>query len=175
MTNKSNRIQIGGRPDYEDFHAVAAEPIIPGALLEVRGIDQDGTLTVGNHSTAGAIPQQPLFADVMPYSGDIEDDTMDPVDDPYPTGEYVNVIGAYRYNRINAILASGGDLQDAGTAADESADANIAEYENVTSAGDGTLRGTGVGGGDTFAHSREAVNNSGAAAGDTARLIIEVQ
>lgn len=175
MPKKTNNIQFGGSPDYEDFDAVAGAAIEPGMLVEATGVDADGVVTVQPHSTDGEAPQTPLFADIVPYSGDQEDDTLGPVDDAYAAGDYLKVVGAQRFNRINALLASGTDLQDGGTTADESQDANVTEYENLTSAGDGTLRGTGVVAGTTFVHSREAVDNSAAAAGETARLIIEVQ
>lgn len=170
MTNKNNRIQFGGTPEYETYDAEVAsgETVTPGHLLEVTAVDDDGTLTVKPHSADGEAPQVPLFADIVPYSGDQEDDSVDPVDDDYAAGDYVKVIGANRYNRVNAVLAAGADLVDSG-------DATVTDYTGLTSAGDGTLRTTATTSGTTFCHGREAVDNSGASAGEVARLIVEVQ
>lgn len=169
MTNKDNRIQMGGQPDYEDFDAVVATgaTVTPGMLVEVTNLADDGTLTVQPHSTDGEMPSVPLFVDVLPYSGDTTTDAA-PVADTESDGDYVKVIGAKRYNRVNALLAAGADLA-AGS------DANISQYEDLASAGDGTLRSTETTAGSTFAHSREANDNSAAAAGETVRLIVEVQ
>lgn len=170
MPVQENNIQFGGQPDYEDFDAVAGAEITPGMLVEVTDIDEDGVLTVVPHGTDGAAPRQPLFADIVPWGGEQGDvNSTNPVDDTFAAGEYVRLIGAKRYNRVNALLAAGGDLVTA-------ADATIDPYEPVTSAGNGTLRSAAAGG-EAFAHSYETatVDNAAAAAGETGRLIIEVE
>jgi len=164
--NLDNRVRLGGSEEFKDFDAVAEATITPGMLVEVTDIDADGTLHVQPHSTDGGAPALPLFADIVPYSGDQSGSTV-PVEDDYASGDYVHVLGVPRFGRVNAILAAGADVTTA-------SDTNAGVYDELTSAGDGTLRTTGSGG-TGFAVVRDAVDNSGAAAGATARLITEVE
>lgn len=111
-------ILVGGQAKAEIRDVAASGAITPGYLVEHTG-DND---TVQAHSTDGA-PGVALFADIVPYSGDRDDDTADPVDDAYADGDYVKTFVADIGNRVNAIASE-----------------EIAYGDLLVSNGDGRLR-----------------------------------
>jgi hypothetical protein len=115
------------------------------------------------HSADGGGVSMPRFAKDMRGRGY-------EVGDSYPDGEFISYVKANGTVGLTGILAAGADL---GTASNATVDGD-AETELV-SAGDGTLRARD---GDpaeaVVAVAKETKDNSGAAAGETELLDIEV-
>lgn len=143
-------------------------------LVQEEGTVDSGSLVAGHlvektasgyqpHSTDGGAVGQVRFAKDMRGRGYEAGDS-------YPNGEFLTFLNANAGVGITGILAAGADLA---TAADATVDGD-AETELV-SAGDGTLRARN---GDSqeavVAVAKETKDNSGAAAGETELVDIEV-
>jgi len=153
---------------YEDIatkEAQADGQVEPGRLLDVTGADPT---TVGEYDAdqpTGAtfrIAMEPQIP---------KDASTDPIDETYSDGDHCH----YRVGRAgdtfdNARLAAGGDL---GTAAD----ANISVGDKLAITNEngetGVLKSASTAGAEV-AIALEAVDNSGASAGDVARIHVEV-
>lgn len=144
---------------------IASEAIKPGSLVEFGGSDdyQKHSTTNGNARKAFALS-----------SGEVGFDSDDITTD-IASGDTVPVGIFPRGARVNALLISGTD-------ASTSSDANISKGDPLESAGGqdtGTLQKWGATTDNSnvdsiVGYAREAVDNSGASAGSTARLVIEV-
>lgn len=131
--------------------------VVAGHLLEETA---DG---VQPHSSDGGAVNRPLFAKDMRGRG-FE------VGDTYPDGEFISTIIPNGGVGLTGILAAGADLA---TAANATVDGDTGT--RLVSAGDGTLRAFDADDpDDVVAIAEESKDNSGAAAGETVFLDIEV-
>lgn len=129
--------------------------VAAGHLLE------DGANGFAPHGTDAGVLDRVMFAKDMRGRGY-------EAGDEYPGGEWISSVIANAGVGITAILAAGTDLATA-------ANANITEGDRLVSAGDGSLRKFDADGdAAVVAVAEEDVDNSGAAAGETALLEIEV-
>lgn len=168
-----NTVVLNGNyaPFVEDEYDAGSGSIVPGHALDVDAngdvIRHSGDPAVNNEAVGNGI-----FADVSR-----SDPSLDKAD-AYPSGERVTAQYVPVGGKVDAFLAAGGDLSD-GTRAnvdttdvlEEVADGALAKHDGADTTGDGSGSGTETVY-DTGALYKplEAVDNSGAAAGNQARI-----
>ena len=104
MAKNYHNVRAGGQGDYELRSAVEASGAVsPGQLVEYAA----DAGTYQTHSAAGERTSM-FIAEVMPYSGDSEDDTS-PLSDAYADGEAMNVVIAPPKTRVLCRLADAED------------------------------------------------------------------
>lgn len=113
----NNKILVGGQPAAELRDVAASGAITPGHLVEYTS-DRD---TVQAHGTDAGFAM-PMFANIVPYSGDPDTGTA-PIEDAYADGDYVKAFRADDGNRVTAIASEA-----------------VSQFTPVCSAGDGRLR-----------------------------------
>ncbi|WP_248908145.1 hypothetical protein [Halocatena marina] len=141
---------------YEEFPA--ASVITPGEGLEL--VVNGGEEQVQPVSTAG----QPGTWVAREQRNPPRAGTGNPIDQNYVVGRNVEVMKFNRNSEGRTRLASGADLATA-------ANANVSEGDLLEWYSDGTLK-TGVSG-TAVARAREAIDNSGAAAGENPVILAE--
>lgn len=154
-----------GEPKYKEGEA--GSDLTPGELLVQTGTNADGVPIYDSVSTVDQLGPAPQFARVpkTPPARDVSED--DPVDQTIPSGTLVEIRVFDTGETVqNALLAAGGDLATA-------AQANVSPGDRLGTNDDGSLKVTTTGGA-AVAVARESNDNSGAAAGDRARLSVEV-
>jgi hypothetical protein len=145
----------------------AGGDLTPGQLLVQTGTNTDGEPIYDAVSTVDQLGPQAQFAMVpsTPPVRDVSD--ADPIEQTIDAGTLVEVRVFTAGETVqNALLAAGADLA-AGS------DANVSPGDRLGTSDDGSLKITTTGGA-ALAVAREAVDNSGAAAGEWARINVEV-
>ncbi|SNZ18159.1 hypothetical protein SAMN06269185_3270 [Natronoarchaeum philippinense] len=145
----------------------AGSDLTPGELLVQTGTNADGEPIYDAVSTVDKLGPEAQFAMVpsTPPARDVSD--ADPIEQTIPSGTLVEVRVFTAGETVqNALLASGSDLATA-------SNANVSPGDRLGSNDDGSLKITTTGGA-AVAVAREANDNSGAAAGERARLNVEV-
>lgn len=154
-----------GEPKYKEGEA--GSDLTPGQLLVQTGENSDGIPIYDAVSTVDKLGPQAQFA-MVPGTPPYADGTdTDPIDHTIPSGTLVE-IQVFDSGEVvqNALLAAGSDLATA-------SEANVSFGDRLGSNDDGSLKATTTGGA-AVAIAREAVDNSGAAAGEQARVNVEV-
>lgn len=157
--------RVYGEPKYKE--AEAGSDLTPGEILVQTGTNSNGDPVYGAVSTVDKLGPGAQFARV-PRTPPVSDGTStDPVDQTISAGTMVE-IQVFDSGEVvqNALLAAGGDLTTA-------ANATVTPGDRLGTNDDGSLKLTTTGGA-ALAVAREAVDNSGAAAGERARLNVEV-
>lgn len=150
-----NVVRYGWDDLSQEEDKVDSTSLVAGHLVEETS---DGYQP---HSTDGGVVTTPTFAKDMRGRGYEAGDS-------YPDNEWISFIKANAGVGITAILAAGADLNT-------SSNANISDGDRLVSAGDGTLRGfDGDDPDDVVGVAEESKDNSGASAGNTVLLDIEV-
>lgn len=145
----------------------AGSDLTPGELLVRTGTNTAGEPIYDAVSTVDKLDPQAQFAQVSSTPPQRDGSDTDPVDQTIPSGELVEVRVFRSGDTVKgALLAAGGDLATAG-------DADVSVGDTLGSSDDGSLKATSTGGAGV-ATANEAVDNSGAAAGDRARIDVEV-
>lgn len=154
-----------GEPKYKE--AEAGSDLTPGMILVQTGENSDGIPIYDSVSTVDQLGPQAQFARV-PETPPQEDGTdTDPIDHTIPSGTLVEIEVFDSGEEVqNAFLAAGSDLTTA-------ANANVSFGDRLGTNDDGSLKATTTAGA-AVAVAREAVDNSGAAAGEFARINVEV-
>lgn len=154
-----------GEPKYKE--AEAGSDLTPGMLLVQTGENSDGEPIYDAVSTVDKLGPQTQFAQV-PGSPPYADGTStDPIDHTIPSGTMVEIEVFDSGETVqNALLAAGSDLTTA-------SNATVSPGDRLGSNDDGSLKLTTTGGA-AVAVARESVDNSGAAAGEFARINVEV-
>jgi len=145
----------------------AGSDLTPGELLVQTGTNADDEPIYDSVATVDKVDPQAQFAKVpsTPPARDTSD--SDPVDQTIPSGTLVEVRVFTSGETVqNALLAAGGDLASA-------SNANVSPGDTLGSNDDGSLKVTTTAGAGV-AVAREANDNSGASAGNRARLTVEV-
>jgi hypothetical protein len=145
----------------------AGSDLTPGELLVQTGTNASGEPIYDAVSTVDQLGPAPQFAQV-PSTPPVRDTSdTDPIDQTIASGTIVEVRVFTTGETVqNALLASGSDLASA-------SDANVSPGDRLGTNDDGSLKITTTGGA-AVAVAREANDNSGASAGDRARLNVEV-
>ena len=152
----SNRVVRYGWENLSQEEGTLSEAVDAGDLLEEGGSDDYQA-----HSTDGGAVSRVLVAKDMRGRGYV-------AGDDYPSGEFISAVVANSGVGLHLNLASGTDLATA-------ADATVSGGEQLVSAGDGTVRAFNADDpDDVVAIAEEAVDNSGAAAGETTLVAVEV-
>jgi len=155
----SNRVVRYGWENLSQEEGTLSEALSAGDLLEAGGSDDFQT-----HSTDGGVVERVMVAMDERGRGFTSGDG-------YDAGEFITAAVCNSGVGLHLNLAAGADLATA-------ANADISEDDRLVSAGDGTVRlFDGAGGDDpddVVAHAEEAVDNSGASAGDDTPLAAEV-
>lgn len=154
-------VLLEGRDAYrEDGEASAA--ITPGHLIELSGLNTGGAGDLEQfapHSTDDGGDAEAAFA--LEYGK-----TGKGISDDYASGEHLEYRVGAKGDEFYSLLAAGTDLATA-------ANATVSPGDVLVSAGDGSLR-TGGTAGNGVAIALESVDNSGAAAGEHARVKVRV-
>lgn len=154
-----------GEPIYKEGEA--GSDLTPGELLVQTGTNAQGEPIYDAVSSVEQLGPQAQFAQVPSTPPQRDGTDTDPVDQIIASGTLVEVRVFRPGDTVKgALLASGNDL----TAA---ADADVSPGDRLGSNDDGALKATTTAGA-AVAVAREAVDNSGAAAGERARLTVEV-
>jgi hypothetical protein len=154
-----------GEPIYKEGEA--GSDLTPGELLVQTGTNAAGEPIYDAVSTADKLDPQAQFAKVPSTPPQRDGTGTDPVDQTISAGTLVEVRVYRRGDTVKgALLAAGGDL---GTAAE----ADVSHGDTLGAASDGSLKATSAAGAGVAVAS-EAIDNSGAAAGDRARIDVEV-
>lgn len=151
-----------GQGDYLEYPAADGTAIEPGMGLE--RVDDAGTTKVQPVSTDDS--ESTLIAREQRNPPRMQDGN--PVDQVYDPGDNVETRGFQQHEEARLRLASGTDLINQG-AADGSA-ATVAKHDQLSWNGDGTLV---TGGANPQYEALEALDNSGAAAGETALILVK--
>jgi len=154
-----------GEPIYKEGEA--ASDLTPGELLVRTGTNSAGEPKYDSVSTVDALDPQAQFAQVPSTPPQRDGTTTDPVDQTISSGNLVEV-RVYRSGDTvkGALLAAGGDLAS-------SSNANVSVGDTLGANDDGALKATSTGGAGV-ATANEAIDNSGASAGDRVRIDVEV-
>lgn len=148
-----------GQGDYLEYPAADGTSIEPGMGLE--RIDDLGTTKVQPVATADAestlIAREQRNPPRTPGAG------TNPVDETYNPGDNVECRGFQEQEEARLRLASGADLTTA-------ANANVAKHEQLGWNSDGTLK---KGASNPQYEALEAVDNSAAAAGEHALILVK--
>jgi len=154
-----------GEPKYKE--AEAGSDLTPGMILVQTGENSDGQPIYDAVSTVDKLGPQAQFARVPSTPPQQDGTTTDPVDQTISAGTLVEIEVFDSGEAVqNALLASGSDLATA-------SDATVTPGDRLGTNDDGSLKLTTTGGA-AVAVARESVDNSGAASGEHARLIVEV-
>ncbi|WP_436933688.1 hypothetical protein [Halovenus marina] len=145
----------------------AGSALTPGEIVVQTGTNANDEPIYDAVSTVDQLGPQAQFA-MVPSTPPQEDTSdTDPIDQTISSGTLVEVRVFTAGERVqNALLASGTDLASA-------SDANVSPGDRLGTNDDGSLKITTTGGA-AVAVAREANDNSGAAAGERARLTVEV-
>jgi len=154
-----------GEPIYREGEA--GSDLTPGELLVRTGTNSAGEPIYDSVSTVDAVDPQAQFAQVSSTPPQRDGTDTDPVDQTIPSGTIVEV-RIYRSGDTvkGALLAAGGDLS-------ADSDANVSVGDTLGSNDDGALKATSTAGAGV-AEANEALDNSGASAGDRVRIDVEV-
>lgn len=154
-----------GEAKYKEGEA--GSDLTPGMVLVQTGTNADGEPIYDPVSTVEQLGPQSQFA-MVPSTPPKRDTTdTDPIDQTISSGTIVEVRVFDSGETVqNALLASGADLATA-------SEANVSPGDRLGTNDDGSLKVTTTAGA-ALAVAREANDNSGAAAGDLARLDVEV-
>ncbi|SFR42159.1 hypothetical protein SAMN04487947_1231 [Halogeometricum rufum] len=142
----------------------AGEDLTPGELVEQTGTTSDGTPILAPVDSVDKTDAEVMLIEV-PSTPPLRnaDTTTDPIDDTITSGTVVQAMVLRSGDTAqNALLASGTDLSAA-------ADADISAGDILGSYSDGSLKATTTAGAGLLV-ATEAVDNSGAAAGERARI-----
>jgi hypothetical protein len=154
-----------GEPIYKEGEA--GSDLTPGELLVRTGTNANDEPIYDSVSTVDKLDPQAQFAQVPSTPPQRDGSDTDPVDQTISSGTLVEV-RVYRSGDTvkGALLAAGGDLASA-------SDANVSLGDTLGSNDDGSLKATTTAGAG-LAVPNEAVDNSGASAGDRVRIDVEV-
>jgi hypothetical protein len=154
-----------GEPIYKEGEA--GSDLTPGELLVRTGTNAAGEPIYDSVSTVDALDPQAQFAQVPSTPPQRDGTTTDPVDQTISSGTIVEV-RVYRSGDTvkGALLAAGGDLASA-------SDATVGVGDTLGTNDDGALKATSTAGAGV-ATANEALDNSGASAGDRVRIDVEV-
>lgn len=157
--------KVYGEPKYKE--AEAGSDLTPGMVLVQTGENSDGVPVYDAVSTVDKLGPGAQFAKV-PRTPPVADGTAtNPIDQTISSGTLVEVQMFDKHEVVqNALLAAGSDLTTA-------ANATVTPGDRLGTNDDGSLKLTTTGGA-ALGVAREAVDNSGAAAGEHARVIVEV-
>lgn len=154
-----------GEPIYKEGEA--ASDLTPGEVVEVTGTNSSDELTFDAVSSVDKLDPQAQLAQVPSTPPNRDGSDTDPVDQTISSGNLVEVRVFRSGDTIKgALLASGADLAAA-------SDANVSPGDTLGTNDDGSLKATTTAGAG-LAEATEAVDNSGASAGDRARIDVEV-
>ena len=150
---------------YDEGEVASGASVTPGMGIEMAGLNPDGDPLVQPVSTVEPTGAQSRFAREQRVPPRGEDGSM--LDQVYDAGNHIE-FRIYRPGDTveNALLAAGGDLATA-------SEATITVGDPLAFNDDGSLKLATVAGAEE-AQAREDVDNSGAAAGDRARISVEV-
>ena len=152
----SNRVVRYGWENCSQEEGTLSEALSAGDLLEEGGSDDFQA-----HSTDGDVVERVMVAMDERGRGFTSGDG-------YEAGEFITAVVCNSGVGLHFNLAAGADLATA-------ANADISEGDRLVSAGDGTVRAFDTDDpDDVVAHAEEAVDNSGASAGDDTPLAAEV-
>lgn len=152
-------------PIYKEGEA--GSDLTPGELLVRTGTNAQGEPIFDAVASTDALGAQAQFAQVPSTPPQRDGTDTDPVDQTIAAGTLVEVRIFRRGDTVKgALLASGADLSTA-------ADADVSGGTPLGSSDDGSLKATTTAGA-AVAVADEAVDNSGAAAGERARINVEV-
>jgi len=145
----------------------AGSDLTPGELLVQTGTNADGEPIYDAVSTVDQLGPQPQFATVPSTPPQRDTSDTDPIDQTISSGTLVEVRVFTSGETVqNALLAAGSDLATA-------SNANVSPGVRLGTNDDGSLKQTTTAGA-AVAVARESNDNSGAAAGERARLTVEV-
>lgn len=147
---------------YKEYEASAA--IEPGMVLRFSGTDSDGTPQVAPTDTVDETSPGTLVAReqrMPPRTG-----TGSPREQAYASGDNVECYQLQKGDEAYLLLAAGADLSS-------SSNANVAVTDKLGVNDDGTLKVTTTTGAEVF-RPQEAVDNSGASAGENVFIRVEV-
>jgi len=154
-----------GEPIYREGEA--GSDLTPGELLVRTGTNSAGEPIYDSVSTVDKLDPQAQFAQVPSTPPQRDGTDTDPVGQTIPSGTIVEVRIFRRGDTVKgALLAAGGDLASAG-------DADVSVGDTLGSNDDGSLKATSTAGAGV-AEANEALDNSGASAGDRVRIDVEV-
>jgi len=154
-----------GEPIYKEGEA--GSDLTPGELLVQTGTNAQGEAIYDSVSTVDKLDPQAQFAQVPSTPPQRDGSGTDPVDQTIDSGTLVEVRVFRSGDTVKgALLAAGGDLASSG-------DANVSAGDTLGSNDDGSLKATSTGGAGV-AVANESIDNSGAAAGERARIDVEV-
>jgi len=154
-----------GEPIYKEGEA--GSDLTPGELLVETGTNAAGETIYNSVSSEDKLDPQAQFAQVPSTPPQRDGTTDDPVDHTIASGTLVEVRVFRAGDTVKgALLASGTDLTTA-------ANADVTPGDTLGSYDDGSLKATSTGGAG-IAVATEAIDNSGAAAGERARIDVEV-
>ena len=145
-----------GQGDYLEYPAADGTAIEPGMGLE--RVDDAGTTKV---QPAGENSESTLIA--REQRNPPRAAAGSPVDEPYDPGDNVEARGFMQHEEARLRLAAGTDLATP-------ANATVAKHDQLGWNSDGTLV---KGGTNPQYEALEAVDNSGAAAGETALILVK--
>lgn len=154
-----------GEPVYKEGEA--GSDLTPGELLVQTGTNAAGEPVYDSVSTTDKLDPQAQFAQVPSTPPQRDGTNSDPVDQTIASGTLVEVRVFRSGDTVKgALLAAGADLTTAGNA-------DISPGDTLGSSDDGSLKATSTGGAGV-AEANEAIDNSGAAAGERVRIDVEV-
>lgn len=161
---------------YDEGVTASGVSVVPGMGVERAGATDDGEIILQPVSTIEPADAQARFAReqrVPPRGG-----TEEMLDQETGGGEHIEFYTFRRGDVVeNALLASGTDLLNNGTvgggSSSGSGQATVEPGDSLAFFSDGSLK-VAQDGAAAVAEAREMVDNSGAAAGERARLSIEV-
>jgi hypothetical protein len=160
---------IEGRTYGEQIYTEgeAASDLTPGEVLVPTGTNSAGETTYDTPASADATGIQARFAQVPSTPPQRDGSDTDPVDQTIASGTHVETRVFRAGDTIKgALLASGTDLSTA-------SEANVSVGDTLGVSSDGSLKVTSTAGA-AVAVAVEAIDNSGAAAGERARIEVEV-
>lgn len=160
VASNPHTILLEGRDAYRE-DGQADGTVTPGHLCEFSGVDTAGADDTKTLTTHGTDDEQanPVFA--LEYGK-----TGKGIDEDYASGSSLEYRVGHTGDEFYAFVAAGSDLATA-------ANATLTPGDLLVSAGDGSLR-TGGTSGNAVAVALESVDNSGAAAGEQARVKVQV-
>jgi len=154
-----------GEPIYKEGEA--GSDLTPGELLIQTGTNAQGEPIYDSVSSVDALDPQAQFAQVPSTPPQRDGSGADPVDQTIASGTLVEVRVFRSGDTVKgALLAAGGDLATAGNA-------DVSPGDTLGSNDDGALKATSTAGAG-LAVANEAIDNSGAAGGERARIDVEV-
>ena len=146
-----------GQGDYDEFAAASGTTILPGMGLE--RVEENGSTVVQPVSTADAdttfIAREQRNPPITSAGS--------PLDEPYEAGDNVEGRGGMQHEEFRLRLSAGADLATA-------ANANVSKHDELGWSDDGTLV---KGGSNPLYEALEPVDNSGAAAGESAIVLVK--